>query len=98
MSFLQQRLQLGVKILTFKLTKYLILSENVNFSLKFHVKMYSASHLSLPLPPYLEKKIKKIKAWVRYNEKSVEFPVKGHNCGFLPLIFPSEGYLESYTI
>ena len=49
MSFLQQRLQLGVKILTFKLTKYLILSENVNFSLKFHVKMYSASHL--PPPP-----------------------------------------------
>ena len=32
---------------------------------------------------------------MRYDKKNgQESPVKGHNCGFLPLIFPNLGHLE----
>ena len=34
---------------------------------------------------------------MRITKKGQECLVKGHNCGFLPLIFPNSGHLERYT-
>ena len=31
------------------------------------------------------------------TQKGQKGPVKGHNCGFLPLIFPKLGHLYRYT-